>query len=58
MSKEVGNLEIVRYEYNGDTIEIKQIRVNDKDGNYIKFAKLKDVINHLSDYPVTFRKKN
>jgi hypothetical protein len=54
--KEIGNLEIVRYEYNGDTIEIKQIRVNDKDGKYIKFAKLKDVVNYLSEYPIIFKK--
>ena len=48
-------LEVVRYEYDGKDIIIKMIKVLDKDGNYIKFAKLKDVMPYLSKYKVTFK---
>jgi hypothetical protein len=55
------NLEIVRYgfeEINREPkIIIHQVRVNDENGKYIKFAKLKDVESFLSEYKVTFRKK-
>ena len=50
-------LEVVRYEYDGKDIIIKMIKVLDKDGNYIKFAKLKDVMPYLSKYKVTFKNK-
>lgn len=54
-TREVGSLEIVRYSYNGDKIEIEMIKVLDKEGCYIKFAKLKDVLPYLSKFPVTFK---
>ena len=42
------SLEIVRYDYNGQDIVIKMIKVLDEKGDYIKFAKLKDVMPYFS----------
>ena len=55
--KKPHSLEVVRYEYDGDNIIIKMIKVLDEKGDYIKFAKLKDVIPYLSKYPVKFKNK-
>lgn len=55
--KKAHSLEIVRYDYDGQDIIIKQIKVLDEKGNYIKFAKLKNVISYLSEYPVKFKTK-
>ena len=56
----VGSFEIVRYHFamigGNPKIVIEQIRVNDKDGRYIKFAKLREVLPYLSQYPVTFKR--
>jgi uncharacterized protein YnzC (UPF0291/DUF896 family) len=58
--KEIGSLEITRYNYqevNGEPkIIISMVKVLDKDGNYIKFAKLKKVEQYLSKYSVVFKK--
>tara|TARA_Y100000004_G_C8892478_1_gene402668 strand:+ start:766 stop:942 length:177 start_codon:yes stop_codon:yes gene_type:complete len=51
------SLEIVRYDYNGQDIVIKMIKVLDEKGDYIKFAKLKDVMPYLSEYPIKFKNK-
>ena len=57
----VGSFEITKYGFeiiDGDPkIVISMIKVLDKNGKYIKFAKLKDVENYLSKYPVTFKSK-
>ena len=56
------SLEVVRYNFeyvgNEPKIVIHQIRVNDENGKYIKFAPLKDVVEYLNKYPVTFRELN
>jgi len=56
MSNKVGSLEVVNYHYDGKDIVITKIKVKDTNGKYIKFARLKDVINHLHLYPITFKK--
>ena len=58
-SKKVGSLEVVKYRF--DTINeepkiiIEMIKVLDTDGKYIKFAKLKNVVDYLSKYPIKFK---
>jgi hypothetical protein len=56
---EIGSFEIVRYRFdliNGEPkIIIEMIKVLDKNGNYIKFAKLKEVLPYLSQYPIKFK---
>jgi hypothetical protein len=53
-------LEIVRYNWqlvDGDPkIVISMVKVMEDDGTYIKFAKLKEIIDYLPDHPVSFRK--
>ena len=57
----VGSFEITKYGFEMidgyPKIVISMIKVLDKNGNYIKFAKLKDVEKYLSKYPVTFKSK-
>ena len=53
--KKPHSLEVVRYDYDGYNIVIKQIKVLDKNGDYIKFAKLKEVMPYLSQYNVKFK---
>ena len=53
--KKPHNLEVVRYDYDGYNIVIKQIKVLDENGDYIKFAKLKEVMPYLSQYNVKFK---
>lgn len=59
VKREVGSLEVVRYKIdyiNGDPkIIIEQVKVLDKNGAYIKFAKLEGVIDYLSKYPIKFK---
>lgn len=59
--KNIGSLEVVMYEYqtvDGDPkIVISMVKVLDKEGVYIKFAKLKEVEPYLSDYPISFKPK-
>ena len=50
-------LEVVKYEYDGDNIVIKMIKVLDENDNYVKFAKLKDVMPYLSKMNIKFKKK-
>jgi hypothetical protein len=50
-------LEVVRYEYDGDNIVIKMIKVLDENDNYVKFAKLKDVMPYLSKMNIKFKKQ-
>lgn len=55
----IGSLEIVKYDFkeiDGEPkIVISMVKVLDTDGNYIKFAKLKEVVSYLHKYPVKFR---
>jgi hypothetical protein len=57
--KEIGSLEITRYKFeyvNGEPkIIIEMVKVLDKNGKYIKFAKLEGVTAFLSKYPVKFK---
>ena len=57
--KETGSLEVVKYRFekiNGEPkIIIDMVKVLDKDGKYIKFAKLEGVVGFLSKYPVKFK---
>lgn len=58
-NRKVGSFEIVKYnvviQEGHPKIVIEMIKVLDEDGEYIKFARLKDVVGYLSKYPVTFR---
>jgi len=58
-NRKVGSFEIVKYKVvvqeGHPKIVIEMIKVLDEDGEYIKFARLKDVVGYLSKYPVTFR---
>ena len=58
--KEVGSLEVNKYEFemiNGEPkIIISMVKVLDKNGKYIKFAKLKGVYPFLSQFPISFKK--
>ncbi len=57
--EEIGSFQIVRYEFkyiDGEPkIVISMVKVLDKNGKYIKFAKLKEVEPYLSKFPVTFK---
>ena len=57
--EEIGSFEITRYEFQyidgNPKIVISMVKVLDKNGKYIKFAKLKEVETYLSKYPVTFK---
>lgn len=61
MEKQVGGIEIVKYRYGlvqGEPkIIIEMVKLLDDDGKYIKFAKMKDVIDILHLYPVTFKQR-
>ena len=61
MDLEKINFEITKYRFeliNGEPkIVIDMIKVMDENGKYIKFAKLKEVINFLSGRKVTFKKQ-
>ena len=60
--KKIGSLEVVRYKYelvDGDPkIVISMIKVLDKEGKYIKFAKLKEVEPFLSEFQIKFKPLN
>tara|TARA_B110000285_G_scaffold23642_1_gene22783 strand:+ start:2608 stop:2793 length:186 start_codon:yes stop_codon:yes gene_type:complete len=57
--KEIGRLEITKYSFeiieNEPKIVISMVKVLDKEGKYIKFAKLKEVEPFLSKFPVNFK---
>lgn len=57
--KKIGSLQVAKYNFeliNGKPkIVISMVKVLDEDGNYIKFAKLEQVVNYLSEYPITFK---
>jgi|TARA_R110002012_G_scaffold269675_1_gene453829 hypothetical protein len=59
--KKIGSLEITRYNYeliDGEPkIVISMVKVLDQQGEYIKFAKLKEVEPYLSLYTVNFKNK-
>jgi hypothetical protein len=61
MDLEKINFEITKYRFeliNGEPkIVIDMIKVIDENGKYIKFAKLKDVIDFLPGRTVTFKAK-
>jgi hypothetical protein len=58
--KEIGSFEIVKYRFeyinNEPKIIIEMVKVLDKQNKYIKFAKLKEVLPYLSEYPTYFKK--
>jgi hypothetical protein len=58
--KEIGSFEIVKYRFeyinNEPKIIIEMVKVLDKQNKYIKFAKLKEVLPYLSQYPTYFKK--
>ena len=60
--KEIGFLEVTRYKFeyvgNNPKIIIEQIKVLDIEGNYIKFAKLKEIEPYLSQFEIHFKEKN
>ena len=60
--KEIGFLEVTRYKFeyvgNNPKIIIEQIKVLDTEGNYIKFAKLKEIEPYLSQFEIHFKEKN
>lgn len=60
--KEIGFLEVTRYKFeyvqNKPKIVIEQIKVLDIEGNYIKFAKLKEIEPYLSQFEIHFKPKN
>jgi hypothetical protein len=57
--EEVGSLEVIKYRFekiNGEPkIIIDMVKVLNKNGAYLKFAKLEGVVNYLSKYPVKFK---
>ncbi len=54
--EEIGSFEITKYNINDSgNIEIQMVKVLDKNGKYIKFAKLKNVLAYLGQYPTTFK---
>lgn len=59
MTQEIGSLEITQYHYvviyGKPKIIISMVKVLDTKGEYMKFAKLKEVEPFLSKYPVTFK---
>lgn len=59
IEEKIGGFEIVRYEFayveNEPKIIISMIKVLDKKGKYIKFAKLKEVEPYLSKFPISFK---
>lgn len=59
--EQIGSLEIVKYDFeyinNEPKIVISMVKVLDKDGNYVKFAKLKEVESYLAKFPIKFKEK-
>lgn len=59
IKREVGSLEVTKYRFDyideDPKIIIEQVKVLDKNGAYIKFAKLQGVIDYLSKYPIKFK---
>lgn len=57
--EKVGSFEITRYRFEmvgGEPkIVISMVKVLDKNGRYIKFARLRDVMPYLSRFPITFK---
>ncbi len=53
------SLEIVKYEFmqiNGNPkVVISMVKVLDEENKYIKFAKLKEVLPYLAEFPVKFK---
>lgn len=49
------SFEVSEYEYVEDVgVVIKKVKVLDSSGNYIKFAKLKEVTPYLHKFPIKF----
>ena len=49
-------LEVTEYEYvEGQGIVIKKVKLLDASGNYIRFAKLKELTPYLHKFPIKFR---
>lgn len=56
--RELGSFEITTYyvkNIDGNKIVIEKVKALDKEGKYIKFAKLDMVLPYLSQYPVKFK---
>jgi hypothetical protein len=54
------SIEIVRYSLETNmkgekSIVLKQIKVLDSNGKYVKFAKHEKIFNHLHKFPVRFK---
>jgi len=50
------SLEATEYEYvEGQGVVIKQVKLLDASGNYIRFAKLKELTPYLHKFPIKFR---
>lgn len=48
-------LEVSLYDFRDGKIEIKEIKVLDVRGKFIRFANIKKVLPYLSEYNVTFK---
>ena len=48
-------LEVSKFEFNADRIEIKEIKVLDIQGNFLRLADLKKVMPYLSEYNINFK---
>ena len=57
--EDIGSFQITKYNFEfvdgNPKIVISMVKVLDKNGKYIKFAKLKEVEPYLSKFPVTFK---
>lgn len=57
--RKIGSLEVIKYKFemidDEPKIIIEMIKVLDERGAYIKFAKLKNVLDYLSKYPIKFK---
>jgi hypothetical protein len=57
--EEIGSFEVVKYDFEfikgQPKLVISMVKVLDKAGNYLKFAKLKEVMPFLSKFPIKFK---
>ena len=53
--REVDHFVVNLYSHDGDGIKVTQIKAVDKNGKYIKFVALKEVLPYLSSHKVIFR---
>lgn len=57
--EDIGSLEVVKYKFEivnrEPKIVISMIKVLDKEGKYIKFAKMSEIETYLHQFKVTFK---